>query len=138
MESMGTVVMPLYYTHLPVETAAADVFTYTFKHPAIVKEFELVVTVLTAIDNTDAVVGIDLDPSDSARVEKGTFTITDAVAAGTTYSLAENVGNSWAPFNVKAGDKIIVEMKTAGVDAGTEAGEFIVYMYLQFTPDAVV
>jgi len=138
MESMPTVVVPLFITDTPSETAAADIFVFTFKHPAIVREFQLIVTELVALDMTSNVVGIDLDPSDSARVEKGTFTLVEADAKWKTYSLAAVVGSTWAPFNVKSGDQIIVEQKTAGVDSGTEGGAYIVYMYLGWYPDNVV
>lgn len=134
MEGMQSMCIPLYYDEFLAETVAADVFTYTFASPAIVRDFQVIITETTAVDNTDWQLAIDLDTTTAARVEKVVFTITDAVALGTSYD-AHTVATSWAPFNVDRGDKIIVEQKVAGIDAGTEAGEAIVYMFVQFYPD---
>ena len=136
MESMGSAILPLWSKEIPVETAAADVFVYTFSHAAIIKDIHLHVTnAAVATDNTAAVVAVDLDPSDAARAEKIAFTIADAAAVGTVYRAKTVGGANWVPFNVKPGDQLIVEIKTAGADAGTETGEFIVNALVQFYPD---
>lgn len=135
MESMGTCVIPLFTDSTVVEAATGDKFTYTFAHPAIVKDFQLlVVNEVVDTDTTAAKVAVDLDPSDSARVQKVEFTIADASAIGTSY-VAHTVEAAWRPFNVKPGDQIIVEQTVQGVDPGTATGEYVVFMFLQFYPD---
>lgn len=134
MDGMQSMCIPLYSHQHLCETAAGDLFTYTFSSPAIVRDFQVLVTELTALDTADCTVAIDLDTTTAARVEKVEFTITDAIAVGTSYN-AHTVATSWAPFNVDVGDKIIVEQTQAGTDVGTEAGEYVVYMFVQFYPD---
>jgi hypothetical protein len=139
MESMGSAILPLWSKEIPVETAAADVFVYTFRHAAIVKDFELVVTnAAVAADATPASIAVDFDPSDGARVEKVVFVVSDGQTVGAVQSAGIDVLNGlgeWTPFNVKPGDQLIVEVKTAAADAGTETGEFIVNAIVQFYPD---
>ena len=119
-----------------METSAADVFTWIVQHPIRITDFGFVVTELTAIDNTDFVASLDatqITPT-VARAEKGTVTITDAVAVGVEVIASEDF-STWAAFSLDEGDTLICEAKTAGVDASTEAGEGYFTLYYELIPD---
>jgi len=117
-----------------VEATAADVFTMKVEHPMRIRDVGVIVSVLTAIDNTDCVASLDAIISGAARAEKGTMTITDAVAAGTQIVASEDF-SSWASFDVDEGDTLIFEQKTAGVDASTEAGDYYFIIYYHYLGD---
>ncbi len=126
---------------VPVETAVeaspADVFTWIVEHPLRVTDVSVVISTLTAIDMTSAVASVDAVIDGAARAEQTTLTITDAVAVGTELSAAET-DTSWEPFELDEGDTLYFEHKTAGVDAGTEAGEYYFILYYEIIPDGVV
>ncbi len=121
-----------------VEASPADVFTWIVEHPMRVTDVSVVVSALTAIDMTSAVASVDATIAGAARAEKATLTIGDAVAVGTEISAAESSGVAWTPFELDEGDTLIFEQKTAGVDAGTEAGDYYFILYYEIVPDGVV
>jgi len=116
-------------------TGGTDVVDYDPQHPMLVKDVEVVVVdAVVATDTTAAVVAVDAIISGAARAEKGTITIPDASAIGTTIALTED-DTSFEPFMVDEGDTLFIEHKTAGADAGTETGEYIVMIHYVQWPD---
>lgn len=123
---------------IPVETAAADVFTWILEHPIRVTDVSVIVHAVTATDNTATVVSFDAIIAGAARAEKATLSIPDATAIGTEIAADESSGVTWEPFELSEGDTLIVEQKVAGVDAGTEAGDYYVAIYYEIMPDGRV
>lgn len=122
------------------ETATADVIEttgdagsdqiFTVLSPITVFRVGALVTELVATDATAGIIKFDRRvtyASDTGRGDGdiGTITIPDTTAVGKIiYSEAIQI-------DLDAGDQIVPQVTTAGVDAGTEAGEmlYIVWYY---------
>lgn len=108
--------------------APADQITnLKFREAGRIVQIGLEVTETVATDATLGVIAFDTRPtigSDTGRVDGasatglGTLTVPDLLAAGSL--LVKEVD-----FDVAAGVQVVPEVTTAGVDAGTEAGEFL-------------
>ena len=129
--NLKTLIIPV---STAVEATPADVWTWIVEHPMRIRDVGVLVSVLTAIDTTDMVASIDAVINGAARDEKGTMTITDAVAVGTEIVASEDY-TSWESFEVSEGDTLYFEHKTAGADAGTEAGDYYFILYYENIAD---
>ncbi len=120
-----------------VETSAADLYVWQIEHPIMITDVVVRISVLTAIDNTDEVIALDGVIAGASRAEIGRVNIDDADAVGTTHSMAEE-DSTWFTAFFDEGDTLYIEQVTAGVDAGTEAGDVEIHIYYELIPDGVV
>lgn len=127
VSNLNTLIIPV---STAVEATPADVWTWIVEHPMRIRDCGVLVSVLTAIDTTDMVASIDAVIAGAARAEKGTMTVTDAVAVGTEVVASEDY-TTWESFEVSEGDTLYLEHKTAGADAGTEAGDYYFVLYYE-------
>lgn len=123
----------------PIETSAADRFTWIVEHPMRVTDFGIIASELFDTDTTNGVASLDATIGSASRAEKATITMTtDAVPVGTHLVASEVSGVTWVPFELSEGDTLFFEHKTAGADPGTVTGAYFFVLYYELIPDGVV
>ena len=104
--------------------ATGDKVVWVIPRPMRLVGFSGIVSTLTALDATSAVVALDYTATGAggSRTELTTITIGDAVAKGTE---VEGSQATEPDVNLAAGDTITIEVKTAGTDGTSAAGTLI-------------
>lgn len=127
----------MYQCPIEVDTgdgSAADIFTWILAHGMVIHKIEFVVSEVVASDTTDAVVSVDYTPSGGSRTEYGTITVPDTTAVGTVLSPSTSLN----PLVLSSGDTVVLEFKTASVDAGTDSGRGYFMIWYESIPDSEV
>lgn len=127
----------LYQCPIEVDTgdgSAADIYTWILAHPMLIHKVEFVVSELVASDTTDAVVSVDYTPVGGSRTEYATVSVPDTTAVGTSLEPATSLD----PLELSEGDTVILEFKTASVDAGADSGKGYFLIWYESVPDLEV
>lgn len=126
-------------TDLIEATGDHDIFDVPYRMDIV--EFGIVATEAFATDVTDGVVSLDHQPTyDSAtgRTTLANLTIPDATILGgvvRTNRMEIGATVNLTIFTAEAGSQLVTNVSTAGVDAGTEAGEFYTYIIYELHPE---
>lgn len=110
-------------TAIAVEATAGDKFVFTAMETMEVSEFRALITVALNYDTPTAIAVVTLDHrptygSDTGRVELAAITLANGTAAG------KILYKKFTPKKIKAGEQLVVEVKTAGTGGGSIAGDW--------------
>ena len=117
------------------DAAAAHIFNVM--RPITVVRVGVLITEVVATSSTDGIISFDrrvLTDSDTGRgdADVGQVTIPDTTAVGKT------VVDAGTPVDLDPGDQVVPQVTTAGVDAGTETGEFLYFIEYYIRPESDV